>query len=283
MKLIGISGKAGSGKDTLKEIIQTELASRGLRVASLSFAGPLKDALVLWFGWDRQRLDSDFPYKEGGLGNPPGKPDDVDPICVMLGMTRREIMQKFGTECMRDGLDQNFWIKLAEYRIKTGMYPGDVFIVSDARFENELNWIEQNSGYTVKIDRVTAEKGEDRDQKVWEFLNGTITGSTLTDKVGHASESSFEKWASYTTKIVNVVDKNLSPEEGLENFRKFVLNTVMPGVWEMIDRESFRFSQQTEHAMAVMSPEAITALSEMRVDGNSARQLWDMIDATKVT
>jgi hypothetical protein len=233
MMLIGISGKAGSGKDTAKQMIVDELESRGLKPVTLSFAGPLKDALVLWFGWDRQRLDSDFPYKEGGLGNSPGLPDDIDPICVAFQMTRREIMQKFGTECMRHGLHSDFWIKLAEYHINIGRIQGDVFIISDARFTNELNWVKEHDGFTLLLERVDVEVGESWDSAMSRYERGEDT-ATLTDKTGHTSETEFGSWPHFTLSMVNLVDKNLDVETSKIKFRKMIADEVIPDMIETL-------------------------------------------------
>ena len=224
MKLISISGKAGSGKDTVRAIIEAELFKQtGVRLTPISFAGPLKEALCLWFGWDLHRLTHDFPYKEGGLGNT--DPSDIDPYCVALGMTRRVIMQKFGTECLRQGMHRDFWIILQEIGIKLGRIPGEVFIVSDARFMNELEFAKRNDGYMIHVRSVSVREGQTTDEAL-----GDERVSTLTTHTGHASENEFEQWDAYTNRIINYKFEALHEEDSKRIFREFVVNTVVPDI-----------------------------------------------------
>src|SRR4029079_13434197 len=68
MIVIGFSGKAGGGKDSAANALMDQMRADGLCVQRLSFAGKLKDGCAAMYGWDRDRLESDIYYKEGGLG-----------------------------------------------------------------------------------------------------------------------------------------------------------------------------------------------------------------------
>lgn len=226
---IAISGKAGGGKDTIKDAIIDYFRERGKISSPFSFAGPLKDACVLWFGWDRQRLDSDYPYKEGGLGNT--NPDDVDPYCVALGLTRRQVMQKLGTECMRDGMHRNFWIILADLALKTGKLAGfDIGLVTDARFLNELDWVKSINGYTIKVERTVCELGETPEDAIKRFASNRSADS-LTKSTNHASELEFETWGHFDRIVINLIDKNLSESESKKKFHDFIVQ-MMPEIEE---------------------------------------------------
>jgi len=178
MKFISISGKARSGKGTVAEHINRHFARKGLTINEFSFAGPFKDALCLWFGWDRDRLNWDTAYKEGDTLDD-GIPD---PYCAALGMTRRTIMQKFGTECMREGMHPDFWVILADLALQRGLIPhSDIYLISDARFLNELRWTKKLGGYQIHIIRETTMMGDS----------------------GHVSETEFLQWNDYTYVVAN--------------------------------------------------------------------------------
>lgn len=196
---VSISGDAGAGKSTLSDIITTHYTKQGISVSPFSFANPLKDALCLWFNWDRERLNSDFNYKEGGLGNK--LPDDIDPYCTALGMTRREIMQRFGTECMRDGLHNDFWVIMARLGLQRGVIPvSTISIIGDARFSNELQWVKSEGGLNVRVNRISDH------------------GSTLTTHTGHSSESEWKNWSDWDFVIENPIYEDRSVQYGLAVF-----------------------------------------------------------------
>lgn len=82
-------------------------------------------------------------------------------------MTVRELLQKLGTEAMRDGLHTNVWVNalFADYKsigyniTESGLrktdeglqYPN--WIISDLRFPNEFDAIKEREGITIRIDR----------------------------------------------------------------------------------------------------------------------------------
>lgn len=240
MIVIGLSGKAGSGKDTAGNILERKFHSQGLRTTRLSFAGPLKDTCVTLFGWDRARLDSDPYYKEGGLGGwvPKGHPGakpvysvspgafhgsdpnaewielDTDAACEMLGMTRRQIMQKIGTEAIRDNLHQDTWIVAMKLRMIRGDFADyDVGFLTDCRFLNELKFVwEQPNGLLVKLVRFDGD-------------------SQLTTQSQHASELEWERWSDWNFTIQNPATLPAMPGQ-MEQFESN-LQPVIDRVFEI--------------------------------------------------
>ncbi len=205
MRIISITGKAGSGKDTIAKIITDELIDIGLKAIKLSYAGPLKDCASLLWGWDRDRLEYDFDYKEGNtLDN-----GIIDPACDALGMTRRVFLQRFGTEAMRNNIHQDVWIIAMKLAIDHGDYDNfDVGLLPDSRFINELNFVKDMNGLTIKVDR-----------------HGSVT--TLTENTQHASELEWKKWNSWDATIVNKIDDTLSIEENMDRLRKVVISNIL--------------------------------------------------------
>lgn len=132
MVLIGITGRAGAGKDTMAD----ELAEKH-GFLKMPFAGPLKMAAKVLFGFSDQQMN-DRELKE----------------CMndYWGITHRSALQKLGTECMRGVFGQDFWLKrwmlsYSEWR------DTDHIVVPDVRFENEANLIRNCGGSIVHIRR----------------------------------------------------------------------------------------------------------------------------------
>lgn len=217
MKFISISGKARAGKDSVRKFIADYLTKGGYTVATFSFANPLKDALCMWFNWDRARMDYDTAYKEGDTLDD-GSPD---PYCEAFGLTRRQLMQRVGTDCLRDHLNPNVWIILADLGVKLGKTPPvDYYIVPDARFQNELAWIKDIGGFEILVRGILVKKGESIDDVYADYLNGAETAN-FTEHHQHASETDFENWQHYDMTIENIIDENQAPALGLLRLKEF--------------------------------------------------------------
>lgn len=84
--------------------------------------------------------------------------------------TYREMLQKVGTEAMRNSIHENVWVNalFADYKKnmmshchddglpegpRTPMYPN--WIITDMRFPNELEAVKKNAGITIRIERST--------------------------------------------------------------------------------------------------------------------------------
>jgi len=137
-KIIGIAGKARSGKDTIASILLENGYQR------FGFADILKETIATMFGWDER-------HKNGELK------DVVDPA---WGFSPRRAFQLFGTEFGR-GLDENLWITLANRKLGYGKW-----VVSDVRFENEAKFIRENGALihvirddVVKVEEHSSEAG----------------------------------------------------------------------------------------------------------------------------
>lgn len=145
MKLIGITGNAGSGKDTLAEAFQLQ----GYR--QYSFAASLKAGLCELFGL----YPADFTSREfKELTHP------------YWGKSPREIAQFVGTEFFRDqitkllpDLEQSFWISRLEWSlIQDYDAPEDVVaVISDVRFQDELDWVVSKGGRIIHLTRPGAD------------------------------------------------------------------------------------------------------------------------------
>jgi hypothetical protein len=221
---ISISGVAGAGKTTLSGYLQQYFRREQYTINAFSFANPLKSALCGWFDWDRQRLDSDFAYKEGSILDD-GSPD---PYCQALGMTRRVIMQKFGTECMRQGLHKDFWVIMADLGLKLGKIEhSDIFTIEDCRFLNELQWAKSIDAYRILIVRVERQHGEDPAPTAADIKSG---GVTLTTSTTHPSEKEFLDWDGYDEILINLIDHNVNQTTNFNRLITHLHNETIPAI-----------------------------------------------------
>jgi len=144
MKVVGISGKARSGKDTVADLLMAKYAEQSGITHKYSFADPIKKACSELFGINIQMFYS---------GN-------RELILPEHGLSIRQIMQRFGTECMRGHFGEDFWIKKAECefeRIKeiseNEQYaPVSLIVIPDVRYCNEADLI-RKYGTIIHVDR----------------------------------------------------------------------------------------------------------------------------------
>lgn len=136
-RIIALTGKAGSGKSTVAQILQ----ERGFRL--VKFADPLKNMLRSYYRDTIGLTPCDIERRiEGDLKEEP---------CVYLsGKSPRFAMQTLGTEWGRDCLSDQFWVdcwtsKVAA--IRTGV------VVDDCRFPNEAKRIRELGGTIWHISR----------------------------------------------------------------------------------------------------------------------------------
>ncbi len=136
-KIIGLIGAAGSGKDTVAQL---------LGYKKLSFAGTVKDVASVAFDWDRELLEGLTPESRAFR-------ETVDEY---WGVTPRLAMQKIGTEMFRDLISKDFWLKRLRKEIeKAGDTP---VVITDCRFQNEADFIRELGGTIVYIKRDVAEE-----------------------------------------------------------------------------------------------------------------------------
>lgn len=130
--IIGLSGYAQSGKDTVAELLCLNYG-----YTRLSFADPMRDAiytlnpivfnlnsrvadLVDEFGWDVAKANPEV----------------------------RRLLQVFGTEVGRKQFGENFWVQQAFDKVES-----DRVVFADVRFPNEANEIIQYGGQVWRVNR----------------------------------------------------------------------------------------------------------------------------------
>lgn len=116
--VIGVTGKARGGKDTLAKHLVSLLGKE--QAAMVAFADPIKEMLRV--------LGVDDIDKYKTLEHP------------LLGVTSRVMMQTLGTEWGRDTIGESIWIDIAK-RIGVGK---KFLVISDVRFDNEAKYVRDN-------------------------------------------------------------------------------------------------------------------------------------------
>jgi len=153
--LIGISGKIGSGKDTAAEIIQHLTNPMKLDMFPYEvkkFAGKLKTIASILTGIPVEKFE-DQEFKKQYLGEDWNY--QIDKFNPIQKMTVRELLQKLGTDALRDGLHTNVWVNalLADYNENSN------WLVTDTRFPNEAKAIKDLGGVVLRIERSTCQLG----------------------------------------------------------------------------------------------------------------------------
>jgi hypothetical protein len=138
--IIGLSGYAQSGKDTVANIL---VEKHGYR--RIAFADPIRKLLY--------EMDPLIPkgYGEGVINY---RLQDLvdsygwDKVKVEFPEVRR-LLQELGVGA-RKLFGDTFWINEALYDVA----PDDKVVVSDVRFENEAKWIQEFKGQIWRIKRL---------------------------------------------------------------------------------------------------------------------------------
>jgi hypothetical protein len=147
--IIGISGKIGSGKDTLSIVInyladksapdsfnRWEQPLEEYTYKNKKYAENLKCMVCFLIGCNRIDLE-DREFKEKELG------EEWD------GLTPRKILQLLGTEAGREIIHPNIWVNslFADYTTDSN------WIITDVRFPNEAQAIKDRGGIVIRIER----------------------------------------------------------------------------------------------------------------------------------
>lgn len=140
-KIIGILGFIGSGKGTAGDHLVKQYGFH-----KVSFAASLKDAVASIFRWPRHLLEGDTEESRAWR-------EAADPYwSKKFGfiVTPRWVLQKIGTNVMRDHFHQNIWIWSLEKQLID--LSGDI-VITDVRFVNEIQVIRNLGGETFWVKR----------------------------------------------------------------------------------------------------------------------------------
>jgi hypothetical protein len=129
--LIGITGKARSGKDTAARFF----CQAGFR--QTAFAEPLK------------QISSILCHEPLDFFNDDALKEQITPL---MGATRRRVMQLVGSEAVKPLFGDDIWTRHLIQRLKIGTY-GDKVVVSDVRYDYEAQALLERGGYIIEMRR----------------------------------------------------------------------------------------------------------------------------------
>ena len=140
MKLIGLIGKARSGKDTVAQYLFEQYG-----FTRLAYADPVKLAAQQIFGlshnqtWDDKLKEVEIPY---------------------WGMTPRQMFQKLGTDATHPVFGRDVWMKrwFMAYDV---LKDTDDIVVPDVRYDLELQGIRNLGGVLIRIERGEGLSGQE--------------------------------------------------------------------------------------------------------------------------
>ena len=132
MKLIGITGKARSGKDTLAAYGWSRYS-----FTRIAFADPLKLAAQQMFGLSQEQTWGDHKKEE---------------VIPYWGMSPRQMFQLLGNEAVKPVFGADIWIKRWSMIYAT-LKDTDDIIVPDVRFDHEASHIRSLGGVIVEVQR----------------------------------------------------------------------------------------------------------------------------------
>lgn len=141
MKIIGLSGFAGAGKDEAAKALVRQGYTR------IAFADVLRDIAVAINPYVYERADDDEDIhvfrrlsnviRNYGWDDAKNEFPDV-----------RRLLQRLGTEAGRNILGENIWVDTAFKHADS-----DKIVVTDVRFPNEAEGIRDRGGRVVRIER----------------------------------------------------------------------------------------------------------------------------------
>lgn len=133
MKIIGFSGRAGSGKNTAAEAL-----IRDYGAYPAAFADELKR--IARRVWGLSETQTDGHLKEV--------------VDERWGLTPRQIMQRLGTEVGR-AVHPDTWVRyLLDRRLARDLFPPAMLaVITDVRFPNECEAIRNLGGIVIRIER----------------------------------------------------------------------------------------------------------------------------------
>jgi len=137
MILVGISGKRRSGKDLLASFLVKEYG-----FTQVSLALPLKNLCKTMFGLTEDQVNG---------------PDKEKPTCHIV--SPRHIMIETG-KFFRT-IYPDVWVdQLSNYLLNDCKQQKKKYVISDVRFSNEADWVKENGGYLIRLERAVELTGE---------------------------------------------------------------------------------------------------------------------------
>lgn len=157
--LVGLSGYARSGKDTLAAALRDEGWNR------VAFADKLREVLYALNPMVTVKVNT-YEVEEASSYKPIAVYTNETPVYVQdvidlytwdryketeYGPEIRRLLQRLGTEAGRQALWDSIWVDAAMKAVDNDPY--GKYVVTDCRFPNEARAIQERDGFVIRITR----------------------------------------------------------------------------------------------------------------------------------
>lgn len=137
--LVGVCGVAGSGKNTVGDILDSAEVRQRVWAVQCSLAAAVKDVVCNVFDLPAY-VFTDRAMKE-------------ETIQKLGHYSPRTLAQLVGTECFRGVFGEWVWVHHLHNQILNKYAIQDAVVVTDIRFKNEVQWVLEQEGVLVYVDR----------------------------------------------------------------------------------------------------------------------------------
>lgn len=152
--LFTMSGKMGSGKDTVGDMISNELDSEGYKLIRTSFGHLIRKEVSNIIEYYNEIEDKEaYSIKVNADKEDLDKVSSLLENCTVFDRTyeARTALQFWGTDVRRKQQD-NYWInKMSEFIVRS-VNKGYSVNITDARFSNETKLVEDLLGKIIRLD-----------------------------------------------------------------------------------------------------------------------------------
>jgi len=207
VKVIGLTGKAGAGKDTAAKFALEWCAERNINAKRFAFADPLKQSVAAafniephialeWCNWLKQPGVFVTAERLEGEGDMPCE------FTNLRGrrLSGRRFLQFFGTEAHRDVFGTDFWVEVTKHKLaQAELDQVEVAFLTDPRFDNEADMIHMFDGEVWELVRpglsaVEVHASEDGlpQDKIDMYVNNVGNLEDLRDAISLCCEVSLE-------------------------------------------------------------------------------------------
>jgi len=198
-KIIGISGKIGSGKDTFAELLAEQLKGKVERHALADKLRLITEIVSGIRMTTTHEVNKPFCNEIRNYTQ-----DQKNLVIKQFNKTIGKTLQLIGTDLFRNNYDTDIWVKsFFNEELDDILNDGKIIVVPDVRFVNEANYILQEGGYLIRLE------GDPMG----------VRENSLRD-LNHFSETNLDDYTNFSKVSYN-------GERDIQNLKKVVNNLIV--------------------------------------------------------